>query len=237
MSESMFMAAALNPPKTPFKINLTPVLPPPPTSSALTFKPNNNFPTLSAAAQPQQQEHAALLDTLRNSTRKNQVLQSIRTTSPFNCLSETNLHHTVLALTSKTRGKVRDIYDSGEYLVLVTTDRHSAFDRILASIPFKGQVLNQTSLWWFERTQHITANAVVSTPDPNVTIAKKCSVFPVEFVGEYFVNWYFGLVNDGIRMRLALDLILRPHNLMLRNVIESATRNYNKYKQDESNKN
>ncbi|RYR17193.1 hypothetical protein Ahy_B03g061967 [Arachis hypogaea] len=150
MSESMFMAAALNPPKTPFKINLTPVLPPPPTSSALTFKPNNNFPTLSAAAQPQQQEHAALLDTLRNSTRKNQV---------------------------------RDIYDSGEYLVLVTTDRHSAFDRILASIPFKGQVLNQTSLWWFERTQHITANAVVSTPDPNVTIAKKCSVFPVEFVG------------------------------------------------------
>ncbi|XLT53460.1 hypothetical protein HN873_046064 [Arachis hypogaea] len=179
MSESMFMAAALNPPKTPFKINLTPVLPPPPTSSALTFKPNNNFPTLSAAAQPQQQEHAALLDTLRNSTRKNQVLQSIRTTSPFNCLSETNLHHTVLALTSKTRGKVRDIYDSGEYLVLVTTDRHSAFDRILASIPFKGQ----TSLWWFERTQHITANAVVSTPDPNVTIAKKCSVFPVEFVG------------------------------------------------------
>ncbi|QHO33462.1 Phosphoribosylaminoimidazole-succinocarboxamide synthase [Arachis hypogaea] len=172
MSESMFMAAALNPPKTPFKINLTPVLPPPPTSSALTFKPNNNFPTLSAAAQPQQQEHAALLDTLRNSTRKNQVLQSIRTTSPFNCLSETNLHHTVLALTSKTRGKVRDIYDSGEYLVLVTTDRQSAFDRILASIPFKGQ-----------RTQHITANAVVSTPDPNVTIAKKCSVFPVEFVG------------------------------------------------------
>ncbi|RYR31146.1 hypothetical protein Ahy_B01g055939 isoform D [Arachis hypogaea] len=78
--------------------------------------------------------------------------------------------------------QVRDIYDSGEYLVLVTTDRQSAFDRILASIPFKGQVLNQTSLWWFERTQHITANAVVSTPDPNVTIAKKCSVFPVEFV-------------------------------------------------------
>ncbi|XP_057720235.1 phosphoribosylaminoimidazole-succinocarboxamide synthase, chloroplastic-like [Arachis stenosperma] len=167
MSESMFMAAVLNPPKTPFKINLTPALPPPPTSSALTFKPNNNFPTLSAAAQPQQQEHAALLDTLRNSTHKNQVLQSIRTTSLFNCLSETNLHHTVLALTSKP----------GE------SDCQSAFDRILASIPFKGQVLNQTSLWWFERTQHITANAVASTPDPNVTIAKKCSVIPVEFIG------------------------------------------------------
>ncbi|KAL1338478.1 hypothetical protein AAHE18_10G213900 [Arachis hypogaea] len=204
MSESMFMAAALNPPKSPFKINLTPALPPPPTSSALTFKPNNNFPTLSAAAQPQQQEHAALLDTLLNSTRKNQVLQSIRTTSPFNCLSETNLHHTVPALTSKTRGKVRDIYDSGEYLVLVTTDRQSAFDRVLASIPFKGQVLNQTSLWWFERTQHITANAVVSTPDPNVTIAKKCSVFPVEFVARGFVTGstdtsLWTVYNKGIR--------------------------------------
>ncbi|XLS79348.1 hypothetical protein HN51_063573, partial [Arachis hypogaea] len=58
-------------------------------------------------------------------------------------------------------------YDNGEYLVLVTT-----VDRVINSIPFKGQVLNQTSLWWFERTQHITANAVVSTPDPNVIIAR-----------------------------------------------------------------
>lgn len=46
------------------------------------------------------------------------------------------------------------------------------------------QVLNETSLWWFNQTQHITQNAVVSAPDKNVTIAKKCSVFPVEFVGE-----------------------------------------------------
>ena len=48
------------------------------------------------------------------------------------------------------------------------------------------QVLNQTSLWWFEKTKHITSNAVVSAPDPNVTVAKKCSVFPIEFVGELF---------------------------------------------------
>ncbi|RYR31153.1 hypothetical protein Ahy_B01g055941 [Arachis hypogaea] len=65
-----------------------------------------------------------------------------------------------------------ETYDNGEYLVLVTI-----VDRVLASIPFKGQVVNQTSLWWFERTQHITANAVVFTPDPNVIIAKKCSIF------------------------------------------------------------
>ncbi|KAL6984047.1 Phosphoribosylaminoimidazole-succinocarboxamide synthase (SAICAR synthetase), partial [Sarracenia purpurea var. burkii] len=84
--------------------------------------------------------------------------------------------------------KVRDIYDGGDYLVLVTTDRQSAFDRVLASIPFKGQVLNETSLWWFNKTQHITPNAVVSAPDKNVTIEKKCSVFPVEFVVRGYVT-------------------------------------------------
>lgn len=83
---------------------------------------------------------------------------------------------------------MRDIYDGGEYLILVTTDRQSAFDRVLASIPFKGQVLNETSLFWFNKTEHITPNAVVSSPDGNVTIAKKCSVFPVEFVVRGFVT-------------------------------------------------
>ncbi|RYR31142.1 hypothetical protein Ahy_B01g055937 [Arachis hypogaea] len=184
MSESMFMAAALHPSNS-----TSPAFPPPPTSTALTFKANNNFPTLSATVEPQ--KHAALPDTLLNSTRKNQVLQFIRTT-PFNYLSETNFHHTVPALTSKTRGKVHisvfdpspiyllintnewklETYDNGEYLVLVTT-----VDRVINSIPFKGQVLNQTSLWWFERTQHITANAVVSTPDPNVIIARNVLFF------------------------------------------------------------
>ena len=55
------------------------------------------------------------------------------------------------------------------------------------------QVLNETSLWWFNQTQHITQNAVVSAPDKNVTIAKKCSVFPVEFVGELYVGCEFYL--------------------------------------------
>ncbi|KAH9298859.1 hypothetical protein KI387_030541, partial [Taxus chinensis] len=99
-----------------------------------------------------------------------------------NCLSETFLDKSVPGVGSKIRGKVRDIYNAGDYLILVTTDRQSAFDRILASVPFKGQVLNQTSLWWFNETKEIAPNAVVSAPDPNVTIAKKCTVFPVEFV-------------------------------------------------------
>ncbi|RZC46886.1 hypothetical protein C5167_039823 [Papaver somniferum] len=119
--------------------------------------------------------------------RRQDVVEAIEH-SLSNCLSETNLHQTVPSLKSKIRGKVRDIYDCGDYLVMVTTDRQSAFDRVLASIPFKGQVLNETSLWWFDKTRHITPNAVVSSPDKNVTIAKKCTVFPVEFVVRGFVT-------------------------------------------------
>lgn len=86
------------------------------------------------------------------------------------------------------QGKVRDTYEYGKYLIIVTTDRQSAFDRILASVPFKGQVLNQTSAWWFHQTDDIVPNALVATPDPCVTVMKKCEVFPVEFVVRGFMT-------------------------------------------------
>jgi len=100
-----------------------------------------------------------------------------------NCLVETALYPT-----GKRRGKVRDQYDLGDRLVLVTTDRQSAFDRVLAAIPFKGQVLNLTSAWWFEQTQHILPNHVVAIPDPNVTLGRKCEVFPIEFVVRGYIT-------------------------------------------------
>ena len=82
----------------------------------------------------------------------------------------------------KLTGKVRDVYERGGKLVLITTDRHSSFDRIIAHIPWKGQVLNQISAWWFDRTKDIVPNAVLAVPDPNVTIARKCTMVPVEAV-------------------------------------------------------
>ena len=88
----------------------------------------------------------------------------------------------------KLTGKVRDQYDIGDKIILLTTDRQSAFDRILASIPFKGQVLNQTSAWWFEQTKQIIANHVIKIPDPNITLAKKCEVFPIEFVVRGYIT-------------------------------------------------
>lgn len=87
-----------------------------------------------------------------------------------------------LALPGYRRGKVRDTFDLGDRLLLVTTDRQSAFDRVLASIPFKGQVLNQVSAYWFEQTRDIVPNHVLETPDPNVTVGRKGRVMPVEFV-------------------------------------------------------
>ncbi len=80
------------------------------------------------------------------------------------------------------QGKVRDSYVLGDRLLLITTDRQSAFDRILAHVPFKGQVLNQISAWWFKQTSDIVPNHVLAIPDPNITVAKKCKVFPIEFV-------------------------------------------------------
>ncbi|KAF8063831.1 purC [Scenedesmus sp. PABB004] len=94
-----------------------------------------------------------------------------------NCVTQTSL-----PLPNKRVGKVRDTYELDDKIVIVTTDRQSAFDRLLASIPFKGQVLNQTSAWWFAGTSHIVGNAVLDVPDPNITVMKKCTVFPVEFV-------------------------------------------------------
>jgi len=90
--------------------------------------------------------------------------------------------------TQNQQGKVRDTYDLGDRLVVVTTDRQSAFDRLLAAVPFKGAVLNATAAWWFERTTHIVPNAVVSVPDPCVTVMRKCEVFPVEFVVRGFLT-------------------------------------------------
>jgi phosphoribosylaminoimidazole-succinocarboxamide synthase len=82
----------------------------------------------------------------------------------------------------KYEGKVRDNYVVDGKRVIITTDRISAFDRVLCAIPFKGQVLNQTAAFWFEQTRHIVPNHVLSVPDPNVLVAKECVLIPVEMV-------------------------------------------------------
>ena len=82
-----------------------------------------------------------------------------------------------------SRGKVRDNYDLPDgRRILVTTDRQSAFDQVLAAVPFKGQVLTATARFWFEATADIAPNHIIAYPDPNVTVAKRLSMLPVEVV-------------------------------------------------------
>ena len=81
-----------------------------------------------------------------------------------------------------TRGKVRDVVDLGDRLALVATDRLSAFDRVLGTVPYRGQVLNQLSAWWFERIADLARTHAIDVPDPNVMIVRKCRPLPVEVV-------------------------------------------------------
>ncbi len=81
------------------------------------------------------------------------------------------------------RGKVRENYDLADGTrILIASDRISAFDRDIAVIPLKGQVLTQTARFWFERTQSLCPNHVIEYPDPNVLVCKRLSMMPVEIV-------------------------------------------------------
>lgn len=107
-------------------------------------------------------------------------------------LKQTNLKHLGTPSTglraSKKIGKVRDIYILEDKLILVSTDRHSSFDRIIAHIPHKGQVLTQSSLYWFDKTKDIIQNHVIANPDPNVVVGKKCAVIPIEMVVRGYIT-------------------------------------------------
>src|SRR5690554_6214060 len=88
----------------------------------------------------------------------------------------------------KQQGKVRDIYHHGDQLILVTTDRLSAFDRVLGLVPYKGQVLNQLSAFWFDATEDIVANHLDELPDPNVAVVRACTPLPVEVVVRGYIS-------------------------------------------------
>ncbi|MFN3937325.1 MAG: phosphoribosylaminoimidazolesuccinocarboxamide synthase [Gemmobacter sp.] len=124
------------------------------------------------------------------------------------------------------RGKVRDCYDlpddgGGARRILIATDRLSAFDRQIAVIPWKGQVLTQTARFWFERTADICPNHALDYPDPNVVIGKRLDILPVEIVVRGYLagttgtsiltlyrqgvrNMYGHVLPDGLRPNQAL---------------------------------
>jgi len=90
---------------------------------------------------------------------------------------------TIPQLPRHYRGKVRENYDLDDgRRIIIATDRLSAFDQILCSVPFKGEILTQTARFWFEKTADICANHVLSYPDPNVLLCRRLDILPVEIV-------------------------------------------------------
>jgi phosphoribosylaminoimidazole-succinocarboxamide synthase len=104
------------------------------------------------------------------------------------CITETNFDF----LGHKFCGKIRDNYtqefQGKKRRFLITTDKLSAFDRIITTIPFKGQVLNETAKFWFENTKDIVKSHAEAFPDPNITVGEECEVFPVEFVVRGYIT-------------------------------------------------
>lgn len=117
-----------------------------------------------------------------STTMNNFNQEMIRAALPY-CLKDTSF-----PFGKKIQGKVRDTYDLGDQILLVTTDRQTAFDRWLACVPYKGQVLNLISVWWFRHTQALVPNHFIAVPDPHVILAKKCKVFPIEFVVRAYIS-------------------------------------------------
>ena len=103
---------------------------------------------------------------------------------PF-CLSKSDLSRW---LGPGHTGKVRDSYRLNGKRVMVSTDRISVFDFHVGHVPFKGQVLNQLSEFWFENTRDLVANHLIAVPDPNVTVAKECKTLPVEMVVRGYIT-------------------------------------------------
>ena len=98
-------------------------------------------------------------------------------------LSRTLPHARIPELPNPYFGKVRDCYDLPDGTrLLISSDRISAFDLNLAVIPWKGQVLTQLARYWFEKTEDVAANHVISYPDPNVVLGKRLTILPVEVV-------------------------------------------------------
>jgi phosphoribosylaminoimidazole-succinocarboxamide synthase len=124
------------------------------------------------------------------------------------------------ALGQLYRGKVRDNYSKGDRIVMITTDRLSAFDRVLTTVPFKGELLNRLTVFWFERTKDVAPNHILDVPDPSVLVVRKLQPLAVEMVVRGYItgslwrdkNWKdYGLELAGLRKDQKLEKpILTP---------------------------
>ena len=110
------------------------------------------------------------------------------------------------------RGKVRENYYKEDQIIMVTSDRVSAFDHVLGTIPFKGQILNEIACFWFEKTKDIVPNHFISSPDEQVLVTKKAKTLPVEvIVRQYITGSLWREYSSGINGQYGFML---PDNLI-----------------------
>ncbi|MCF1708783.1 phosphoribosylaminoimidazolesuccinocarboxamide synthase [Tabrizicola sp. J26] len=148
-------------------------------------------------------------------------------------------HARIAELPNPYFGKVRDCYDlpddgvNGPRRILISSDRISAFDRILAAIPWKGQVLTQMARYWFEHTVDICPNHVLAYPDPNVVIGKHVTILPVEMVVRGYLAGTTGtsiltLYQKGERQMYGHDFPdgLRPNQALPQAIITPTSKEF-----------
>ena len=149
----------------------------------------------------------------------------------FNFPGQTKVYH----------GKVRDVYFIGDLLVMVASDRISAFDHILPRpIPYKGQVLNQIAAHFLEATRDICPNWLIATPDPNVAVGHRCEAFPVEMVVRgYLTGHAWRTYKSGLRVLcgVALPEGMKEHDRFLHPIITPATKAEEGHDEDISREN
>jgi phosphoribosylaminoimidazole-succinocarboxamide synthase len=141
--------------------------------------------------------------------------------SQFNkTLKETNLE---IPGSKLYRGKVRDNYILPEKRIIIASDRLSSFDRVITTIPFKGQMLNQISAFWFNKTKDLVRNHIIDVPDPNVAVVHQCETVPIEMIVRAYItgtawrNYLKGEHTSGIVLPSGLkknqkldDIIVTP---------------------------
>lgn len=129
------------------------------------------------------------------------------------------------------QGKVRDMYIVGNKRIIITTNRVSAFDRVVGSIPHKGQVLNQLSAWWFGQLADVVANHVIAIPDPNVILVHNAEPLPIEVIVRGYITGatstaLWTLYSQGVKhpYGLTLPVGLGKNDLLPEPVITPTTK-------------
>src|SRR5258708_30366718 len=126
------------------------------------------------------------------------------------------------------RGKVRDNFSRKGRIVMIASDRRSAFDRVLTTIPFKGELLNRITSFWFAKTRDIARNHLLEVPEPSVLVVKKLRPLPVEMVVRGYLTgslWRDQQAGRGAQAYgLSLDPALRKDQRLERPILTPSTK-------------